>query len=200
VAFHVEIRRGRRWAREFNVAEARLRREILEPWTAGRAVRLGDREWEPAECSLRILEGPELAGPDLAFGRGWDRAERTGSDATGELVTDVAREAATVAVLAETDAGREAVLAALLALGIRAFGWPAPDPPAALVLAVETADPPRDWLFEAGAAVGAVGRRAVVVRLGDSPEPRELADLVTADPGSDLASAVAEALGKLGSG
>jgi hypothetical protein len=97
VAFHVEIRRGHRWAREFNIDSERLRRGVLDPWTDRRTIHLGDRDWEPAECSLRILEGPELDGPDLAFGRGWDRAERTGRSATRELVADAARAAASIA-------------------------------------------------------------------------------------------------------
>lgn len=199
MAYHVEIRRGRRWAREFNLDDARLRREVLEPWAAGRTIKLGDREWEPAECSMRILEGPELAGPDLAFSRGWDRAERVSTVVTGELVADAARAAATVAVLAETESARDAVLAALRNLGVQAADWPAAEP-AALVLAVETSDPPRAWLYEAGAAVGTVDRRAVVVPLGDAPGPPELADLVTARPGPELAAALGDALGQLGPG
>lgn len=61
--FHVEIRRGHRWAREFNLDEATLRESVLEPWVMGRPVLLGDREWEPEECELRVLEGPELSPP-----------------------------------------------------------------------------------------------------------------------------------------
>lgn len=200
MAFHVEIRRGRRWAREFNLDAARLRQEFLEPWTARRMIHLGDRDWEPAECSLRILEGPELTGPDLAFSRGWDRAEQSGEDVTTELVTVAAREAATVAVLAETESARDTVLAALRELGIQAVDWPALEEPAALVLAVETPDPPRAWLYDAGAAVGAVSRRAVVARLGEAPGPPELDDLVTVEAGPDLAAGLGEELGRLGSG
>lgn len=199
MAFHVEIRRGRRWAREFNLDAARLRHDILESWAAGRVVHLGDRDWEPAECSLRILEGPELAGPDLAFSRGWDRAEHSGKVVTRDLVAEAAREAATVAVMAETESARDAVMAALRDLGVQAVDWPAPEAPAALVLAVETPDPPRAWLYEAGAAVGAVSRRAVVARLGDAPAPPELDDLASAGPAPDLAGALGLVLGKLGS-
>jgi hypothetical protein len=200
VAFHVEIRRGHRWAREFNLDSERLRREVLDPWTARRTIHLGDRDWEPAECSLQILEGPELGGPDLAFGRGWDRAESAGRSVTRDLVADAALEAASIAVLAETDSARDAVVAALGDLGIEAVGWPVGgDPePAALVLAVETSDPPRAWLYEAGAAVGAVGGRVVVAHLTDAPAPPELAELVRVEPGSDLAPALGEALRQIG--
>jgi hypothetical protein len=197
VAFHVEIRRARRWAREFNLDRERLRREILDPWTEHRPFRLGDRDWEPADCSLTILEGPELSGPELAFGRGWDRARRSGRAVTRELVAGAWRDAAAVAVLAETDAGRDAVTSALAELGVAAIDWPAREGAAALVLAVESSDPPRRWLYEAGAAVGAVGGRAVVARLTDAPAPSELGGLETADPGRDLAPALAAALRKL---
>jgi len=197
VAFHVEIRRGRRWAREFNLGEDRLRREILQPWTAGAPINLGDRDWNPAECRLTILQGPELDGPALAFGRGWGRAERTGTTVTAELVADAAREAITIAVLGETESARDAVVAALRKQGVRAVDWPSPEPPAALVLAIETSDPPRTWLFEAGAAVGALSRRAVVARLGDAAAPPELDDLVSVAAGPELAPALVEALDRL---
>jgi hypothetical protein len=67
-----------------------------------------------------------------------------------------------------------------------------------MILAVETADPPRAWLYEAGAAVGSAGGRAFLVRLADTPVPPELAELPSVRPGRDLASALAEALAQLG--
>jgi hypothetical protein len=201
VAFHVEIRRGHRWAREFNLDRERLAREVLNPWTARETIRLGDREWEPAECSLRILEGSKLAGPDLAFGRGWDRAQRSGRTVTPELVAGAARDAAVVAVHAETAAGREVIVEALGELDVTAIDRArvgADHDPMAMILAVETADPPRAWLYEAGAAVGSAGDRAFLVRLTDTPVPPELAELPSVRPGRDLSSALAEALAQLG--
>jgi hypothetical protein len=198
VAFHIEIRRGRRWAREFNLGEGRLRSEILDPWTAGTPIHLGDRDWEPAECTLRILEGPELTGPDLAFSRGWERAERTGTTVTKELVEAAAREAATIAVLAETESARDAVMAALGSLGLEAIDWAqSGSEAAALVLAVDTSDPPRGWLYEAGAAVGAVGGQVLVARLSDAPVPSEISGLPSTAAGLELAPALADALGRL---
>jgi hypothetical protein len=203
VAFHVEIRCGHRWAREFNLDRERLLREVLNPWTARETIRLGDRDWEPTECSLQILEGPELAGPDLAFGRGWNRAQGSGRTVTRELVVGAARDAAVVAVHAETAAGRERIVEALGKLGVTAVDRAressgAHRDPMAMILAVETADPPRAWLYEAGAAVGSVGGRAFLVRLADTPVPPELAELPSVRPGRDLASALAEALAQLG--
>lgn len=198
MAFHVEIRRGHRWAREFNLGAARLRREVLDPWAARQTIHFGDRDWEPVECSLLILEGPELSGPDLAFGRGWDRAARTGRAVTRELVARAARQAATVAVLAETEAARDAVIAALGSLGLEAVDWAQAGREAAgLILAVESSDPPRGWLYEAGAAVGAVGGRALVARLSDAPVPSELSELPSTAAGPELAPGLADALDRL---
>jgi len=198
MAFHVEIRRGHRWAREFNLGADRLRHEVLEPWTARQTVHLGDRDWEPADCTLQILEGPELSGPDLAFGRGWDRAAHSGRAVTRELVARATRQAATVAVLAETEAARDAVMAALGSLGLEAVDWAqAGREAAALILAVETSDPPRGWLYEAGAAVGAVDGRVLVARLSDAPVPSEISGIPSTAPGPELAPALADALGRL---
>lgn len=197
--FHVEIRRGRRWAREFNLEAERLHRDVLEPWLAGRTIRLGERDWKPSESSLKILEGPELSTPDLAFGRGWDRAEREGKPVARQLLASAARDAAMVAVLAETEAAEEAVIAALRGLGIPAVSWDdaAGLEPAALVLAVESSRPPGSWLFAAGAAVGSVGGRAVVICMSDAPPPPELGELVTVAPLRELAPALAEILERI---
>lgn len=169
--FHVEIRRGHRWAREFNLDEATLRESVLEPWVMGRPVLLGDREWEPEECELRVLEGPELSPPDLAFGRGWGAAEQSGRDVARDLIGGAARNAARVAILAESDAGLAPIADALGELGMESMAWSAAllrdgeSSPVAVVLAVESGEPPREWLYEAGLAVGALGGRAVVVQL-----------------------------------
>lgn len=205
MAYHVEIRHGRRWAREFNLSEAELRESVLDPWVRGGPVRLGDREWEPADCDLRVLEGPELSPPELAFGRGWGVAERSGSDVARELIGGAARRASRVAVLAETDASRSWIAAALGELGLESVAWSKAllgggegSRPAAVVLAVESAEPRREWLYEAGAAVGALGGRAVVVRAGGGGSPPELATLETIEPGEELAARLAAALERVG--
>ena len=202
MAFHVEIRQGIRWAREFNLDEDRLRRLVLEPWAQGSPVRMGDKEWEPADSDLRILEGPELSGSDLAFGRGWDRAGHTGEDVTRGLLAGAHREASAVAVLAESASARDTIMAALSELGLKGVDWPAAGGGSgagvAVVLAVEGSDPPREWLFQAGAAVGALGGRAVVVSLAPDAVPTELAGLEIVEPGSELAPALAAGLRRIG--
>ncbi len=214
MAFHVEISRGIRRAREFNLEEGRLRREILAPWSQGRAIEMGDREWDPRECELRIIEGPALAGPDLAFGRGWDNAERAGRNVTRELVALASREATRVAILAQTPSAGEAVRRLVEDLGLESIEWVEaiaagrPDSgkeggpgPVAVILAVEDEPPGGGWLFEAGTAVGALGGRAIVAELGEQRGPPELEGLtaVRVDPGrAESARDLAQRLRQLG--
>ncbi|HEX6687431.1 MAG TPA: hypothetical protein VF085_02065 [Solirubrobacterales bacterium] len=84
--FHVEIAGGINHARAFNLSLEELRRTVLEPWLTGRFVDLGEREWDPRESSLRILEGPHLDPPDLSFGQGWSNAERASEDVTRRVL------------------------------------------------------------------------------------------------------------------
>jgi hypothetical protein len=86
VPFHVEIANGLNHARAFNLSTEELRRTVLEPWLTGRVVGLGEREWDPRESSLRILEGPHLGNPDLSFGQGWSNAERSAEDVTRRVL------------------------------------------------------------------------------------------------------------------
>jgi hypothetical protein len=205
VAFHVEISSGsRQRARAFNLDEAKLRGTILDPWIRGRIIALGDKEWEPRNCKLIILEGPELAEIDLSMGRGWSNAERASKNVTRQLVDAAAGPASgpIVAVVAETPSGEaeigrmldrlELATAPWTELRARILGEPNPagsGPGYAAVLVVESASPSAAWLFDAGLARGALGSRAVLAQLGDAWIPAELAGVphVRVDPG-DLAS------------
>ncbi len=84
--FHIEVSTGRRHARSFNLTDEELRRTVLDPWLAGRAVLLGDRKWTRDEADLKILEGPELPVQDLAFSQGWANAERSAGDVTATVL------------------------------------------------------------------------------------------------------------------
>lgn len=86
--FHVEVSSGINHARVFNLSLDELRRSVLEPWLTGRTVELGEGEWPPAECSMRILEGRHLDPPDLAFGQGWANAERAAEDVTRRVLAE----------------------------------------------------------------------------------------------------------------
>lgn len=85
--FHVEIGGGINHARAFNLSLDELRRQVLEPWLTNRPVELGEREWPPAESTLRILEGRHLDPPELSFGQGWSNAERSSEDVTRRVLS-----------------------------------------------------------------------------------------------------------------
>jgi hypothetical protein len=82
VPFHVELASGIRHARSFNLSREQLMAEVIAPWLEDLPVELGEQEWQPAESKLKILEGPQLGGPDLAFGQGWSNAERASEEVT----------------------------------------------------------------------------------------------------------------------
>jgi hypothetical protein len=82
VPFHVELNTGLNHARAFNLSREQLLTDVLAPWLEGLPVELGESEWLPAESKLKILEGPRLEGPDLAFGQGWSNAERVSEEVT----------------------------------------------------------------------------------------------------------------------
>jgi hypothetical protein len=83
VAFHVELASGIKHARSFNLSREQLMAEVIAPWLEDLPVELGEKEWTPSESKLKILEGPHLDGPDLAFGQGWANAERASEEVTG---------------------------------------------------------------------------------------------------------------------
>jgi hypothetical protein len=210
VPFHVEIRRSHRRAWAFNFDEERLRRTILDPWRRGEKIELGDREWDPRESELRIIEGAELPPEDLAFGRGWNSAERSGRDVAAEVFERRAIEAANVTIVAETAAGDHALAGVLGSLGVGIVNWnvvrewilgtiDGGEPPevAAAVLVVEHESPEGSWLFDAGLALAAFKGRVIVAQLGEEPTPRLLAavEVVRLDPEQPAApEALAERL------
>jgi hypothetical protein len=174
VAFHVQVRQSFHRAWRFNLEADELRRTVLEPWVRGVELTLGGRQWAPARADLRVLEGPRLEAADLAHGQGWNSAERSATDMTRRLIAALSEQAppgrvavvASPAVAAALDAalrtfGLEpvplaSVRASLVSEGARRAGL------AAAVIhaegaAVEAAG------FDAGLAIGALGRRAVVV-------------------------------------
>jgi hypothetical protein len=199
--FHVEISRGfRQRARAFNLDEAKLRSTILDPWMSGHRISLGDKQWEPRDCKLIVLEGPELADADLSMGRGWSNAEKTAENVTRRLVDAAsAPSKPVVAILAESEDALLDVGRMLERLGLEMVPWAelrfrilsppvqASGPGYAAVLATDSAEPSAAWLFDAGLARGALGRRAVFAQLGDSAIPAQLAgvDVIRLLPGDE---------------
>jgi hypothetical protein len=191
VPFHVEISSGfRQRARAFNLDEEKLRDTILDPWIRGRPISLGDKEWEPRDCKLIVLEGPELADTDLSVGRGWSNAEKTAENVTRRLIDAAsAPSKPVIAVLAESEAAGTEVARMLERLELETAPWSELrarilSPPAersgpgyAAVLATDSAEPAASWLFDAGLARGALGPRAVVAQLRDTAIPAQLAGI-----------------------
>jgi hypothetical protein len=198
MSFHVEISSGfRQRARTFNLDEEKLRSTIVDPWVRGRRIVLGDKEWEPRDCKLVILEGPELADTDLSMGRGWSNAEKTGENVTRRLIDAAsAPSKPVVAVLAQSDGPGDEIARMVGSLDLETAAWSELralilSPPAsargqgyAAVLAIDSAEPTSSWLFDAGLARGALGSRAVFVQVGAAAIPPQLAgiDVMRLDP------------------
>jgi hypothetical protein len=120
VVFHVELRRFPHNTHAFNLAEAELRRVVLDPWSRGEAVELGERRWQVDQTRLTIIEGPELAGAQLSMGRGWAAALRQGHDVTAPLLSAAAQAAARVAPISLPGPPYEDFCRALLGLSAEA--------------------------------------------------------------------------------
>jgi hypothetical protein len=83
--YHVQLQKSLNTACAFNLGEAELG-AILEPWSRGQPVEVGERWWSPLEARLTVIEGPHLAAGDLSMGRGWRAAERRGEDVTERVL------------------------------------------------------------------------------------------------------------------
>jgi hypothetical protein len=123
VPFHVEISSTLRHARAFNLGEAELRQAIVEPWLAGRPVELGEREWEPAKSTLKILEGAALEPPELSFGQGWANAERSAENVTRRVLGAAAGRGDPTALVVESDSPEETVAQMTADRDARRVGW-----------------------------------------------------------------------------
>jgi hypothetical protein len=201
MAFHVEISSGfRNRAHAFNLDESALRRTVLDPWIQNRQVAIGEKEFEPRDSKLIVLEGPELADTDLTIGRGWSNAEKTGENVTRGLLAEAsAPTKPVVAILAEDDSAAAEIGRMLETLGLEMAPWPElrarilspptdrSGPGYAAVLATGRGEPTASWLFDAGLARGALGQRAVVAQLGDAAIPPQLAgvDVIRLEPGDE---------------
>jgi hypothetical protein len=86
--FHVEISAGYNHARVFNLSREDVIAKVVQPWLENRVIEAGEREWEPSESQLRILEGRRMENADLSFGQGWANAERACEDVTGAIVAE----------------------------------------------------------------------------------------------------------------
>jgi hypothetical protein len=81
----LELRQFPHKTTDFNLSEEQLR-AVVEPWVRGQYVDLGERNWNPHEATLTILEGPHLATNELSLGRGWSAALHASEDVTERVL------------------------------------------------------------------------------------------------------------------
>jgi hypothetical protein len=112
--FHVEISAGFHRARVFNLNREDLLAKVVEPWLDDQRIEMGDREWEPRESSLKILEGPQMEQTDLSFGQGWSNAERASENVTRGVLAHAPPPSLPDAFVVETESP-ESVTADLVA-------------------------------------------------------------------------------------
>lgn len=120
--FHLEISAGVRRARVFNVSREDLLAKVVQPWLEDRTIEAGEREWRPRDSELKILAGPRMENPDLAFGQGWANAERASQNVTRELLETAPSAPSPDAFVIETDAP-EALLAEVVGFRGRPLHW-----------------------------------------------------------------------------
>lgn len=84
--YHVELRQFPHNFCRFNLTERELRETILDAWSRGEWIELGERKWNPHQANLTVIEGPQLPVGELSMGRGWRNAERRGDDVTEQLL------------------------------------------------------------------------------------------------------------------
>src|SRR2546423_7487221 len=125
MAFHREVSRSLNRARLFNLDEAGLS-GVLAPWAQGQPVEIGEREWDPDESELTVLDGPVLEPPDLAMGQGWNNAAKVSRDVSREVLERARADASQpygVAVMADEHETHSAIESVLHGLGLRAIDW-----------------------------------------------------------------------------
>jgi hypothetical protein len=86
--FHVQLRQRRNAASAFNLTEDAVRAQFVAPMLADLVFKYAEKEWNPRETRLTVLEGRELRGDELGFGRGWPNAQRLSSVVTDQFLTD----------------------------------------------------------------------------------------------------------------
>jgi hypothetical protein len=88
--YHLQLRQFPNHATRFNLSEQEVR-AVLEPWARQQIVEVGEQRWAPERATLTVLEGPKLEMQQMAMGRGWRAAERSGEDVTERMLAAVAQ-------------------------------------------------------------------------------------------------------------
>jgi hypothetical protein len=125
--YHIELRQFPHNFCRFNLSEQQLH-GIVESWSAGRVVDLGERKWDPQRAKLTILEGPRIPNTQLTMGRGWAVAQRQSEDVTGQVLAPMEGRRSPADVAADASPGAGAVADSLALEVLSALG----DAPATL--------------------------------------------------------------------
>jgi hypothetical protein len=84
--FHVQLYTRLHQARVYNLSEDELQRQFLDPMRSPGMFVYEGHEWEPRKTQLSVYEGERLRPDQIAMGRGWSNAMKSGQDVTLEAL------------------------------------------------------------------------------------------------------------------
>jgi len=89
--YHLEMRNFPRVQTRFNQSGEEVGAIVLL-WVQDQIVEVEEEKWAPWESTITIIEGPPIPVGGLSLGRGWNTAQREGTNVT-ERILDEARKA-----------------------------------------------------------------------------------------------------------
>ena len=86
--YHVQLRQRRNTASVFNLSRDDVRNRFVTPMVTDRVFDFAEKQWNPRETRLTVLEGRQLRPDELGLGRGWPNALRVATDVTDRFLSD----------------------------------------------------------------------------------------------------------------
>jgi len=86
--FHVQLRQRRDTASAFNLSQDDVRARFVTPMVTDRVFDFAEKQWNPRETQLTVIEGRQLRPDELGLGRGWPNAKRIGTEVTDQFLSD----------------------------------------------------------------------------------------------------------------
>jgi hypothetical protein len=87
--FHLQLRQFPHNHCQFNLTAADVS-SFAELWLRGDWLTVGERQWNPRQAKLTIIEAPQVESAQLSMGRGWRHVERTGQEVTHRVIAETA--------------------------------------------------------------------------------------------------------------
>lgn len=87
--FHLQLRQFPHNHCQFNLTAADIS-SFAELWLRGDWLTVGERQWNPRQAKLTVIEAPQVEGAQLSMGRGWRHVERTGQEVTQRVIAAAA--------------------------------------------------------------------------------------------------------------